>query len=586
MQGVWCFVLAAYTGQPDVVYGITVSGRPHTLRSAEQGIGLYINTLPLRYRVETTQKVSTWLLSLQEEQTRVREYQHTSLSQIRKWKEGQGDLFDSVLVFENYPIGEALASTSAIKAELSRLKEQSNYLLTITASLGRGFRINFNYNSSLLLPVYVEGIKSHIQNVLLRFISAPEIKLADVAILGDAERLQLLPPVPTRKLHATPLPVVTDWFEQRVALTPDLPALSCENRVITFRQLEESANALAHYLRASHQIVPGTFTGILCDRTERQHIAILAVLKAGGAYVPLDPTYPADRLLFMLENANVGTVLLDSPYIFAMEGFTGELFAMDLQLEGLAPCVSPPEKMHDATDLAYVIYTSGSTGMPKGVMVEHTQLSHYLHNSQDLLQETGASGTGTYLHFPLTFDASITAFYLPLLAGRLTVISTAQPLSIFKDTRFLEHAPYDFIKLTPSHLALLQAAVEGPALVDLTKKYVLGGEALKKWQLQFLLGAGAKAEIINEYGPTENTVGCVTARFGLGDPIPFTAAGISIGKPMQGVHAIVTDSNANPVPVGVPGELWLGGSQVARGYLNKPQLTAEKFILNSVQNRR
>ncbi|MEO8173546.1 MAG: amino acid adenylation domain-containing protein, partial [Sediminibacterium sp.] len=368
MQGVWATLLHRYTNNENIVYGVIESGRPDQLDKVEQRVGMYINTIPFHTRIKSEKPIVEWLQEIQSQQAESRQYQHTSLTSIQKWTGLQGDLFDSLLVFENYPISKVLKENKwSLQLDNIQLHEQTNYPLTIVITNTEQLSIQFTYNADLLPAVYVKLMQDHFKQALLQFISN-ENRLNDVKIITEAEKQQLVygfndttATYPTNKS-------IVDLVEEQVEKYPSNIAVVYENEELTYKQLNERANQLAHDLQ-KRGVTADTLVPICLERNIEMIIGILAILKAGGAYVPIDPDYPAERIQYMLEDtaatvmlassetaaaikmiSNVDVILVDDKDAFSDES------TANLHINIL------PEQ------LAYVIYTSGSTGRPKGVL--------------------------------------------------------------------------------------------------------------------------------------------------------------------------------------------------------------------------
>ncbi len=581
MQGVWSLLLHRYTGQRDVVFGVTVSGRPEDLPGVESRVGMYINTLPLRATLEEGQEIGVWLRSLQQEQSASREHQYSGLSDIQRWAGVSGDLFDSVLVFENYPVSKVIASRQwTLRVEDIQVGEHGNYPFDITISTGEEISIRFTYNADSLEERYVEQIIGHFEHVLQSIVEgAGNMSVKDVQLLTLAEREQLLGLSDGARLSAPGDRTVVDLFMEQAVRTPEATAVVCDGEQLCYRQLEERSNQLAHYLRAQG-VGAETLVPICMERSVEMLIGILGILKAGGAYVPIDPDYPKDRIGYLLEDTAAALVVTSSGCM-ALLPQDVRCLALDRDrwLTDGQP-VDPVDSRPAAGQLAYVIYTSGSTGRPKGVLVEHRPLLNYLVNRQTAYQQDPAARSGSYVHLSYTFDASLTALWMPLLAGRSVVLAAPAAATVFTDGRLQAGAPFDFIKLTPAHLPLLEEALRSTPVPLLTHQLVVGGEALQPQQLRYWQQVYPGTEIINEYGPTEATVGCCVYRFRARDLAGAAgpSGGVPIGRPIDNMSLYILDASGQPAPMGVEGELWIGGVGVARGYLNQPELTAERFI--------
>ncbi|MEN8220810.1 MAG: amino acid adenylation domain-containing protein, partial [Pseudomonadota bacterium] len=365
---------------------------------------------------------------------------------------------------------------------------------------------------------------------------------------------------------------IVSLFEEQVEKTPEAIAVVFEGQQLTYQTLNQQANQLAHYLHTL-KVGPETIVGIHMERSPKMIIGLLGILKAGGAYLPLDMAYPVARLMSVLEDAMVSIVLTQSSLIDRFSESTAQVFCLDAETELLSQfSVENPLTEVGPKNLAYVIYTSGSTGKPKGVMVEHQGLVNYIwwakkHYLQNEL-----------LDFPLfssvSFDLTVTSLYVPLISGSKIVIYREESNNL-PILQVIEDNLVDIIKLTPSHLSLIK---EMNLSNSKLKKFIVGGEDLKTSLAKTISDAfGGNVEIYNEFGPTETVVGCMCYRF---NPDEDVDSSVSIGKPADNVQIYLLDETLNPVPIGIAGEIYVSGDGVARGYLNRQDLTAERFIPN------
>ncbi|MBC7872884.1 MAG: amino acid adenylation domain-containing protein, partial [Ferruginibacter sp.] len=426
---------------------------------------------------------------------------------------------------------------------------------------------------------FANEIKNHFENVFLQVIEKEDSRMSDLSLLTSAEKLQLLTDFNDTKTIFPTDKTVLDLFAAQVIKTPDALALVFNQETLTYQELDQRSTQLAHYLKG-RGVKEETLVPVCINRSIEMMTAILGILKAGGAYVPIDPGYPQERIDYMLEDTGA-TIVVCSTENAAK--FPDAKNIDTIEIDGDWPLITTPSK--GDTDiaiqphhLAYVIYTSGSTGKPKGVMIAHSSLLHYLLNNKTRYIGEKENNAGSYIHLSYTFDASLTAMFMPLLFGKPVVIGSRQSMDIFEDSNLLKYAPYDFIKITPSHLELLLPQFKAYKQGLLTEKLVIGGEALHHAQFNSYMEEGIDVEIINEYGPTEATVGCTTYSFHTIEDNEKIKNGISIGKPIDNTLIYIVDNTDKLVPVGVKGELCIGGAGVARGYLNRPELTAEKFI--------
>lgn len=372
-----------------------------------------------------------------------------------------------------------------------------------------------------------------------------------------------------------------DLFLEHVAKGPDKIALVYQDEKLSFRQLNERANQLAHYLRQKG-VKGETLVPLCIERSIEMMVAILGIMKAGGVYVPIDPDVPPQRIEFLLEDIGVNIVIAGARSKAKLLGVKSQLdiisFRDDQHDIERMPLENPTNKV-EPHHLAYIIYTSGSTGLPKGVMVEHKSIYNYLLNSREKFIKEGGNGSGTFIHIPYTFDASLKSIFTPLVSGKLAVISSEPSPFVFEDENLHRYAPYDFIQLTPAHLDFFYAEFKNKYNKPITGKVSIGGEALYLSHFDPLIDKKATLEVINEYGPTETVVACTGYYFNFGVDIGLPRS-LPIGKPINNVQIYLLDEDLSQIQPGEEGEICVGGVQVARGYLNQPELTKMKFIPN------
>jgi len=560
MQGVWAYLLYRYTGRQDVTYGITVSGRPEDLPGVEQGIGLYINTLPLYARVEEDRIVAAWLQHLQADQQQSREHQYTGLNDIQQWSGVQGDLFDSSITFQNYPVDEVVSSKEwQLKVSRVETHPHTNYPLTIIISIAAETSLLFSYNSALLDEVYIERIAGHFRQVLEEITTHESATIGAIELLTPVEKEGLLQAMPVPAPQET---TITDLFEAQVALVPTATAVVYEEGSLTYQQLEEKANQLAHHLRRKG-VGPGTLVPLCMDRSLDMLAGIMGILKAGCAYVPIEPDFPSERINYMLSDTGAKVVvsscadkLPDNVEVVTMDDIYAE------------PVTRLP-RQYVAGQLVYVIYTSGSTGNPKGVMVTHENLLDYVAGLTATLPVKECASFG--LLSSIATDLGNTVIYASLATGgALHVFSKAAINDAEEIGRYLSVHRIDCVKIVPSHWKALSCFLP-------EKLLIFGGEALNGSLIDTIRSSGSACMVVNHYGPTETTIGKLLH---IVDKEAVYEENVPVGKPFSHTVTYVLSPSGKICPVGVPGELYIGGAGVAAGYLNNEVLTAAKFVEN------
>ena len=571
-QGAWALLLSHYSGEGDVVFGATVSGRPAEVDGVESMVGVFINTLPVRVTIRDDITVQAWLKQLQGQFVELRRHECTPLVQVQSWSACGGSLFESLLVFENYPTqGVMQERYASLRMSDDQYLTQTNYPLTVFVIPGEEIVIRILYDCGRFERGVIGRMLEHFKNLLEGLVANSSAAPADVPILSESERQQILV---GWNATATKYPgdmLLPSYIEQQVDRTPDGVALTCQDQVLTYRELNARANQLAHYLR-SLGIGPDALVGICLQRSVEMVVGLLGVVKAGAAYVPLDPDYPRDRLEYMIRDAGVPVLLTQQHIVPRLPEHSAQTIALDSGWPAVGEYSrdNPRFDLHP-DDLAYMIYTSGSTGKPKGAMNTHRGICNRLLWMQDayglterdrVLQKT-----------PFSFDVSVWEFFWPLMTGAQLVV--AQPGG-HKDGGYLvktiiEHG-ITTIHFVPSMLAVFLRE-KGVEKCTSLRNVICSGEALT-YELQELFFSRLPVALHNLYGPTEASVDVTSWACIPGDPRRV----VPIGRPIANTQIYILNSRLQPVPTGVSGELHIGGVGLARGYHNRPELTAEKFI--------
>ena len=578
VQGAWSLLLSRYSGEEDVVFGATRAGRRSTLEGADSMIGNFINTLPVRVGVSPEMSVLPWLKQLRAEQIAVRKYERTPLLAIQGWSDvPQGTpLFESILVFENYLLNSILrAQGGGWEKREFRYMGQTNYPLTVIAYSGTGLILEISYDRHHFNNRTITRMLGHFKSLLEGMVADPKQRLSELPLLTDRERNQLLIDWNQTAADYPREKCVHQLFEEQVKRTPDAVAVVYEEKQLTYSELDRKANQLARYLQKLG-VGPAVLVGICVERSLEMVVGLLGILKAGGAYVPLDPVYPPERLSFLLEDSRAPVLLTQERFRESLPVHEAQVVCLDADWEKVArEGIENLTGRATAEDLAYVIYTSGSTGRPKGVMIEHRSLVNHLCWVNECLLNDEVDSLP--LVTGLFFDASLKQLFAPLLRGSkvwaLPVELLTQPAAFLQA---LGTQAKVGINCIPSlWKTLLDAICSGQALIpteNLACIYI-GGEQLSEELVNRTLGALPHIQIWNLYGPTEATVNASVARI-------VSASDVTIGRPIANTQIYILDSHLQPVPIGVAGELCIGGDGLARGYLDRPELTKEKFIPN------
>jgi amino acid adenylation domain-containing protein/thioester reductase-like protein len=573
-------LLERHGGSRDFAVGSPVANRRR--KEIEELIGFFVNTLVLRTDLTGDPTVRALLGRVRE--VALGAFAHQDLPFERLVEElqperdlGQTPLFQAMLVLHN-TAPQDLALRGLTLSPLTVDSRATKFDLTLVAlETVAGLSLALEYDTDLFDATTAERQLRHLEALLGALAAAPDRRISEIPMVSEGERHQLvaawndagLPPSSRRCVH--------HLFEDQVERSPEAVAvIGPGGSRLTYRELNRRANALARRLRALG-VGPESLVALLCGREPALIAGMLAILKAGGAYVPIDPRYPAERVRFMLEDSRPRALL-----VLGERGEAALATAPGCPVLDLATAAGPdgddlnPAALAAPENAAYVIYTSGSTGRPKGVLVEHRQLLNYLGGIEELYGF--APGLSSALVQPVAFDSAVTAVYPPLLHGGVVHLIAEEAVSdpeVLGDY-FTRHR-IDGLKISPSHLAALQTASR-PERVLPRRWLVVGGEALRREPAEAIGRRAPGCAIFNEYGPTEATVGMLVHRLG---PEPRHAtATLPVGRPLPGTRALLLDRDLRPVPCGVRGEIYIGGSCLARGYLERPELTAERFVPN------
>jgi amino acid adenylation domain-containing protein len=579
-------LLARYSRQDDISVGTPIANR--TRAELEGLIGFFVNTLVLR--TDLSGEPSFRELARRAREVCLGAYAHQDLPfemlvdalQPRR-NLSHSPLFQVMIALQNTPVGTQELpglQISPVEAHSGTAK------FDMTLFIGEeGDRITgaLEYNTDLFDAATIERMLSHFQALLEQAIADPEQPIASAQLLGEHERRQLL-----LEWNATDAAYPRDTcvhtlFEEQVVRTPAADAVVYGGRRLTYAELNARSNQLAHHLRELG-IGPDQLVGVCVERSPELVIGLLGVLKAGAAYLPLDPSYPPERLSFMLEDAQVAALLVatgadSDPAILDLRSAIRDSAAI-VDLAGDWDTIARystanPGNRATPDNLAYVIYTSGSTGRPKGAMIVHRGLTNYLTWAVEAYSV--AAGAGAPLHSSIAFDLTVTSVFAPLLAGRLVHLLPEQPGIEPLADALLEAETFSLVKITPAHLELLSHQLAPQEAAGRTRAFIIGGENLLAESLRFWLDYAPDTLLVNEYGPTETVVGCCVYTAPLDGP---RGGSIPIGRPIANTQLYVLDPSLQPVPIGVPGELYIGGDGLARGYLDRPELTAERFVPN------
>ncbi|WP_411376559.1 amino acid adenylation domain-containing protein [Burkholderia pseudomallei] len=573
MHVAWGLVLSRTTGRQDVVFGTVLFGRMQGGAQSDRALGLFINTLPVRMKVAQT-GVEASVKETHAQLAELMRHEHAPLVLAQRCSgvPAQTPLFTSLLNYR-YSKPKVAAAHIADGIELLDGHERTSYPLSMTVDdHERDFTIVAKVCERIGPQRVCELMELALEQLTRALSANPGGELAELDVLPAAERTQVLHGWnETGRAYARDA-CLHQLFEAQVSRTPEAAAVICGDETLSYTDLDARANRLAHYLRGQG-VGPDTRVGLALGRGVEMMTGLLAILKAGGAYVPLDPGYASERLRAILDDSRPAIVLADAAGRTALDALAGAPPIADLHADASrwSALPSTPPRVEGLTPrhLAYVIYTSGSTGQPKGVMVEHASVVNLWRALDEAIYRTHPSARRVSLNASIAFD-SLVKQWVQLLSGR-TLVVVPEPVR-FDGRRLLDAIGRDRIDVfdcTPSQLALIEGA-RGPEDEAYPQVTLVGGEAIGEGMWSELASASSRT-YYNVYGPTECTVDATLARI-TAEHAPH------IGGPLANVRAYVLNERLSPVPVGVRGELYIGGAGVARGYLNRPELTRERFI--------
>jgi amino acid adenylation domain-containing protein/non-ribosomal peptide synthase protein (TIGR01720 family) len=581
VQACWALLLARHTGQPVVAFGATVAGRPGELPGAEQMVGNFINTLPVVCACPGDAQVGAWMRALQEQNLASREHEYTPLYEIQRWAgRGQQALFDSIVVFENYPMDAAFAALGEHELKFSAIRsiDVTTYAMDVEVHAGEVLDIKFIYQRRFFDHRTAQELSGHMRQLLLGLPEAAALTLRELAMLSPVALAGLLvlgqgQPVPA----PAPAPAAHLPVHRRIELQarsrPQAIALLMGQEELDYAGLNARANRLAHYLMAGG-VGRGSIVGVAMERCLDIIVTQLAVLKAGAAYLPLDPAYPADRLDFMVRDSGMRHLVVHRalrPRLLVDASVT-VLVSEDLDLADCNAC-NPDLPMHER-DGVYVIYTSGSTGTPKGVLVEHGPLAMHCGAVAEIY---GMGPDSCELHFmSFSFDGAHERWLTALCIGAGLALRDQELWSAEQTYRALHDYGVTNAAFPPAYLGQIADWALARDDAPPVELYVFGGEAMPRAAYDKVRHALQPRQLINGYGPTETVVTPLIWKTEASQGIEGTYA--PIGRPVGERTARVLDADMAMVPTGVVGELYIGGYGLARGYLGRAGLTAERFV--------
>ncbi|MFW9261611.1 amino acid adenylation domain-containing protein [Nostoc sp. CALU 546] len=576
VQAAWALLISRYSGENDVVFGATVSGRPSTLVGVDSMVGLLINTLPIRVQVSGKTELLPWLKHLQSQTFEQEQYAYYSLAEIQQMSDIPPGipLFESILVFENYPIDAAKQETKKT-LEVSHVScfERTNYPLTVVINPASQLSGRVVYDTNRFEQQAIARIIENFQTLLTGIVTNLQQYISQLSLLSATEQEQLILLENQKLTNSINYKCIHILFEEQVEKSPNALAIVYKQQYLTYRELNNRANQLAHYLQALG-VKPEVRVGICVERSLEMVIGILAILKAGGAYIPLDPDSPPERLAFMIEDVQTSILLTQNNLKNRLSIHNQTVVNLDSDWEIIAQ-YSEDNLLSEVNpeNLAYIIYTSGSTGTPKGTEVTHRSIIGFMFGVDYIHLDAEQIWLQ---HSSISWDALTLELWPPLLYGGCCVLYPERIPTPENLSRIIQEQGVNTLFLTT---ALFNVMIDKmPQGLSDIKQLLFGGESVSVPHVRRALELLPRTQLIHAYGPSECTV--FTCCYPIPKQLAENVHSIPIGKPIGDRTIYILDGDLHRVPIGVPGELYVGGASVARGYLNQPRLTSEKFIAN------
>jgi amino acid adenylation domain-containing protein len=579
----WAQLLSRYTGETGVSFGVTLTLRGAGPEAFRDMVGLLINTVPMRVNVQQETPLLPWLKGLRSQWLAMRAHSWVPLTKIRQWSgvPHESPLHSTLVVFEHMLLDSALKEGRRdwTTRQFSR-KSEASHPLTLVVFGEPELLLKIVYERSLFDFATIGAMLEHLRIALEGTVVSLHKPLKDQAFLTDVEsKRQLIEWNNTAKKF--PIEVCThQLFEQQVERTPDAVAVEAAGRTLTYRQLNRWSNQLARHLQRSG-VVTDTLVGICMNRTPEVIVAMLGIMKSGGAYVPLDASYPSERLEYVMKDAGLSVVLTMQALAPRISAFSGRMILVDQDCEPteLEDTVNPITVV-GLEDLAYAVYTSGSTGEPKGILVSHGALTNH---TLALVERYDISAADRRLQFVSIGSDVLVADVFPVLVmgGTVVLRPDAEILSVAEFLQFLEDRKITIAGIPSAYWHEWVATMADDAMpLPSSLRLVISGmdrarpDLLAVWKQK----ANKRVRWFNAYGPSETT--CTAASYEADLQRDETFSNVPIGRPLANIRIYILDTQLRPVPIGVRGEICIGGRGVARGYLNQPRLTSEKFVRN------
>jgi len=580
LQGVWAILLSRYSGDDEVVFGVVKSNRysvPDEVH-AHAVVGLLINTLPQRVSVSPNNTLRSFLKEIRAQWISLRKFEHAPLMDIQAWSDisAGNPLFESIIGFEDQPLNAVLQDFGGnwVNRDVT-LHEKVNFPLMFSGSVDSKFHLKISFERNRFLDQEIHRMLGHIEGLLDCIIKSPDKKISSLQFLTANEQQQILVEWNKTRFVYPQDKCIHELFEEQVRVSPDKKAVVYRNQYFTYQELNSRSNQVAHYL-IQEGVGTEVKVGLSMEQSLELLVGLIGILKAGGIYTPIDPTTPRERLRYLFDDANID-ILLTTDRI--KENFLEqdvEIINIDSDIDFLTKKnTHNPGQVVNPENLVYILYTSGTTGKPKGIAVQHNSLiNNLLFTNKQIFKNENIV---IPLLFNITFDPSIRHLFDALLRGGTVCLvphnAISNPQALFQLLNSQERAG---IHCVPSYWKIILEVLETEKLKvnqGIISHLLIGGEKVDKDLVDRTRLFFPEIEIWNIYGPTETTISSTHEQIEIDSDV-------YIGKPIANTKVYILDQYLQPVPINVTGNLYIGGVGLARGYLNNPRMTAEKFVPN------
>lgn len=568
LQVAWILTLSKLTKSDDVVFGSVVSGRDVEIEDIEKMVGLFINTLPMRINNISKKSISELINTVQEKQVELIKHGHTALSDIQKLTSFGSKLFDHIFIFENYPSVTSLLEDEVkelgLEFEDGFILEENNYPVAIVVTPNKEIEFKIKYNTTYIslkdLMNIFQTYKSILTNILIGE-EANNILMEETINMDRFEN-----DFNNTKVDFGPQRTIVDLFIESVHKNPNKIAIFDGDHQISYGELNRQSDILANYLKYNIGVSKGEYILLTANREYKTIIWILAILKAGAAYIPIDKNIPLERLRNIIVDSKAKYIITDEKYEFE------DLCIIEKRNTDVS-INSESINESELDSIVYIIYTSGTTGKPKGVGISNSNLFNYLIWAKDMYIKN-EENVNMPVFTSLSFDLSVTSIFLPLVSGNSMYIFSEEYDLLDVCNQIIKKRDINLIKLTPAHLNIFSSLIKDKD--HGIKRFIVGGEQLyTDLAKKVCENSKYKLEIYNEYGPTEATVGCMTHLFNINEDIGTV---VPIGIPIANTKLYILNEKMEQVIDEEPGELYIGGQGVAKGYINNPKMTEERFV--------